>query len=154
MTHWSSTSAGKEKKFLEHYILHSLSQTPQTGYDLIKEIERKTDGKWVPSKGLIYPLLDELEKNNLIEIHEFGERSKKIYKITEKGQSELNSLKKRHEEMQERFDTIRKLFLETFVPQDERETAELFYLLRKKVMESPDRKEIMVRLQKFVEELP
>jgi len=154
MTLWSTASVGKERKFLELYTLRVISKTPQTGYDIIKDIEGKTDGKWVPSKGMVYPLLDEMEEKGLIKIQEVGERSKKIYKITEKGQKELNSVKEKHEEIQKRFETFRKLFFETFLPPEEREFAELFHKLRKKVIESPDKERTMKLLHQFVEELP
>jgi DNA-binding PadR family transcriptional regulator len=154
MTLWSTASVGKERKFLELYALKTISSAPQTGYDLLKSIEKKTDGKWVPSKGLIYPLLDEMEENGLIEIQEVGERSKKIYKITEKGVKELNTIREKHKELHNRFDIFRKLFFETFFSPEEQETAELFRVLRKKVMESSDKEEAKRLLQKVVEEIP
>ena len=153
MTLWSTASVGKERKFLELYSLKALSSTPQTGYDLIKDIEKKTDGKWVPSKGLIYPLLDEMEKRGLIEIQEIGERSKKIYRITDKGQKELDTVEEKHKEMQKRIDFFRKLFFQTFLPPEEVEIAELFHTLRRKVTESPDKKRAKKLLQELVEEL-
>lgn len=153
MTLWSTASVGKERKFLELYALKTISQTPQTGYDLLKDIERKTNGKWVPSKGLIYPLLDEMEEKGLIEIQEVGERSKKIYKIAEKGLEELELLKEKHKEIDKRFETFRKLFFETFFPPEEQEIAELFHALRKKVMKSPDKEKAKKLLQQLVEEL-
>ena len=153
MTLWSTASVGKERKFLELYALRAIASTPQAGYDLLKDIEGKTDGKWVPSKGLIYPLLDEMEEKGLIEIQEIGERSKKIYRITEKGQKELETVKEKYKETQKRFDTFRKLFFGTFLPSEELEVAELFHTLMRKVMESPDKEKAKKVLQKALEEL-
>ncbi|MBU7017949.1 MAG: PadR family transcriptional regulator [Theionarchaea archaeon] len=154
MTLWSTASVGKEGKFLELYALRAIASHPQTGYDLIKDIERKTDGEWVPSKGLVYPLLDEMEEKGLIEIQEIGERSKKIYRITEKGLKELNLLKEKHEEIEDRFVTFRKLFFETFFPPEEAEIGELFFILRKKIRTSPDKEKAKKLLRNLVEELP
>jgi len=153
MTLWSEASVGKERKFLRLYALRAIASAPQTGYDLIKDIERKTDGKWVPSKGLIYPILDEMEERGLIEIQEVGERSKKVYRITEKGLNELDLLKEKHEEIHERFDAFRKLFFETFFPPEEVEIAELFFALRRKAMTAPDKEKTKKLLQKLMEEL-
>ncbi|MGC1120690.1 MAG: helix-turn-helix transcriptional regulator [Candidatus Methanofastidiosia archaeon] len=152
MTLWSRASVGKERKFLELYTLRILSQTPSSGYDLIKDIEEKTDGKWVPSKGMVYPLLDKMEEKGMIKVKEVGERSKKLYTITEKGERELDLLKDQHKEINERFNIFRKLFFETFFPAEEAELAELFFTLRKKVMETPDKERAKKSLQKFVEE--
>jgi hypothetical protein len=45
------------------------------------------------------------------------------------------------------------LFFETFFPAEEAELAELFFALRKKVMEAPDKERAKKSLQKVVEEL-
>ena len=36
------------------------------GYEMIKEIEERTQGAWVPSAGSIYPILQLLEEEGLI----------------------------------------------------------------------------------------
>jgi DNA-binding PadR family transcriptional regulator len=152
MTLWSTASVGKERKFLELYILKTISKSPQAGYDVLKGIEKKTNGKWVPSKGMLYPLLDEMEENELIEIQEIGYRSKKIYKITEKGLTELETVKEKHKEIKKRFDTFRKLFFDTFFPPEELELAELFFELRRKFMQSADKEKAKKVLEKALEE--
>lgn len=153
MTLWSTASVGKEKKFLELYTLKMLSRKPQTGYSLLKDIERKTNGRWVPSKGMVYPLLDEMEERGLIELHAVGERSKKIYKITEKGLEELNLLRGKRKEIQKTLDTFSHLFFETFLPAEEVELANLFHALRRKAMDSSDKEKAKKVLQRAMEEL-
>lgn len=153
MTLWSTASVGKERKFLELYALKAISSQPQAGYDLIKDIEKRTDGRWVPSKGMIYPLLDEMEERGLITIQEIGERSKKIYTITEKGLEELKKVKEKHKEIEKRLEIFRRLFFGTFLSPDELELAELLHTLRRKAIESPDRERTKKLLQKVVEEL-
>ncbi|MBU6998073.1 MAG: helix-turn-helix transcriptional regulator [Theionarchaea archaeon] len=152
MTLLDRASVGKEHKFLEFFTLRVLSQTPSAGYDLIKKVEEKTDGRWVPSKGMVYPLLDRMEQKGLIKVQEIGERSKKLYTITEKGERELEHIEEHHKEINERFNIFRKLFLETLFPSEEAELAELFLALRKKVMEAPDKERAKESLQKFMEE--
>ena len=50
-----------------------------TGYDVIKEIERKT-GCWRPSPGTVYPLLRDLESRGVVARREEGRR--KVYYLT------------------------------------------------------------------------
>jgi hypothetical protein len=76
--------SGKERGLLALYILHTLDGRPGSGYELIKEIEEKTGGKWVPSKGTLYPVLKQLEEEHLIELTGIGSRAKNIYTLTPK----------------------------------------------------------------------
>lgn len=153
MTFWESDFKGREGKFLKLYTLRVISRHPQTGYDLLKDIEKKTDGKWIPSKGMIYPLLDDMEKEGLIEIQEIGERSKKIYRITPQGENLLNKVVAKHREIEKHLDVFRKLFFQTFFPPENLELAELFYTLRGRLMDYPDQEKAKIILNKVIEEL-
>jgi DNA-binding PadR family transcriptional regulator len=59
------------------------------GYEMIKEIEARTDGAWTPSAGSIYPTLQMLEDEGLIQ----GEESdgKRRFTLTETGTAEYES---------------------------------------------------------------
>jgi DNA-binding PadR family transcriptional regulator len=56
------------------------------GYEMIKELEGRTDGAWVPSAGSIYPTLQMLEEADLIR----GEESdgKRRFSLTDAGRAE------------------------------------------------------------------
>jgi DNA-binding PadR family transcriptional regulator len=56
------------------------------GYEMIKEIEERTQGAWTPSAGSIYPTLQMLEDEGLIR----GEESdgKRRFALTETGATE------------------------------------------------------------------
>jgi DNA-binding PadR family transcriptional regulator len=56
------------------------------GYEMIKEIEERTQGAWTPSAGSIYPMLQLLEEEGLIQ----GEESdgKRRFTLTETGVAE------------------------------------------------------------------
>jgi DNA-binding PadR family transcriptional regulator len=56
------------------------------GYEMIKEIEERTQGAWTPSAGSIYPTLQMLEDADLIR----GEESdgKRRFTLTEAGRTE------------------------------------------------------------------
>lgn len=67
-------------------ILALLAERPMHGYEMIKELEERTEGTWTPSAGSIYPTLQMLEDEGLIR----GEESdgKRRFALTEKGSTE------------------------------------------------------------------
>src|SRR6201996_797717 len=67
-------------------VLALLADRPMRGYEMIKEIEERTDGAWTPSAGSIYPTLQMLEDEGLIR----GEESdgKRRFSLTETGVAE------------------------------------------------------------------
>lgn len=78
-----------ESGHLKLLILHLLSKEAKSGYDLIREIEDLAVGKYVPSSGVIYPILTLLEESHYISIAEH-EGSRKKYAITGGGNAFLN----------------------------------------------------------------
>src|SRR3954453_6981471 len=55
----------------------------QNGYQLIQEIERRTEGVWKPSPGSVYPALQQLEDEGLVRAVEF--EGKRAYELTDEG---------------------------------------------------------------------
>jgi DNA-binding PadR family transcriptional regulator len=68
--------------------LYLIEQQPRHGYDLIKAIEEKTGGIYVPSPGVIYPALTFLEEANYVT--SVAEGNKRLYTITEEGKAHLS----------------------------------------------------------------
>jgi DNA-binding PadR family transcriptional regulator len=68
--------------------LYFIEQQPRHGYDLIKAIEDKTGGLYVPSPGVVYPALTFLEEANYVTSN--AEGNKRLYTITEEGRTHLN----------------------------------------------------------------
>ena len=46
-------------------LLVLLDEQPHTGYSLMEEIERRSNGAWRPSPGSVYPTLQQLEDEGL-----------------------------------------------------------------------------------------
>jgi len=107
-------NGGKERGLLALFIMHTLSTRPGTGYDLLKEIEEKTGGQWVPSKGTLYPVLKQLEEERLIELSETGARSKNIYVLTPKGKKALAHIKEHRRGPGEKLVIYQNLLAEIF----------------------------------------
>ena len=52
-----------------------LAEHPAHGYQLIQEIAERSDGAWTPSPGSIYPVLQQLEDEGLIEFERVNGRN-------------------------------------------------------------------------------
>lgn len=105
---------GKMRSLLALYILHSLKRCPASGYDLRKEIGEKTNGHWVPSKGTIYPVLVQLEEEDLIVLLSSEKRSRKVYGLTAKGADTLTTIRERGRESHKKMALYRNLILDIF----------------------------------------
>lgn len=64
-----------------------IAEAPRHGYELIKQIEEKTEGWYAPSPGVIYPTLTFLEETGFVTSEADG--NKKLYTITEAGRAHL-----------------------------------------------------------------
>lgn len=69
-------------------LLALIGDTPRHGYDLIREIEERTGGAYVPSPGVVYPTLTMLADMGQIEERE-SEGARKLYGITAAGAEHL-----------------------------------------------------------------
>jgi DNA-binding PadR family transcriptional regulator len=69
-------------------ILTLLADAPANGYSLIGQIADRTDGRWRPSPGSIYPVLRQLTDDGLI-ASEDAEAESAGYTITEAGRAFL-----------------------------------------------------------------
>ncbi|MQA78536.1 MAG: PadR family transcriptional regulator [Streptosporangiales bacterium] len=72
---------------LRLYLLKLLDEEPRHGYDIIRLLEDRFMGVYAPSAGTIYPRLNRLEEEGLVE-HEVTE-GKKVYRLTDAGRAEL-----------------------------------------------------------------
>ncbi len=73
---------------LRLWLLKLIHDHPRHGYDIISGLEEQFLGLYSPSPGTVYPRLQALEQEGLIEVaHE--EDGRKIYQLTDKGRAEL-----------------------------------------------------------------
>lgn len=72
-------------------VLSLLERKPMYGYEMIKEMESRSNGIFQFKEGTLYPILHHLEADGCVEAYwheEEGKRKRKYYRITERG-SEL-----------------------------------------------------------------
>jgi DNA-binding PadR family transcriptional regulator len=66
-------------------LLVLLAEEPRNGYQLMQEIEQRSDGIWRPSPGSVYPALQQLEDEGLVStVQTDGGRD---YQLTDAGRS-------------------------------------------------------------------
>ena len=66
-------------------LLTLLAEEPRNGYQLMQEIERRSEGVWRPSPGSVYPALQQLEDEGLVRAEESDGR--KLFHLTEAGRA-------------------------------------------------------------------
>lgn len=66
-------------------ILSLLAESPSNGYGLIKTIDEKTSGAWRPSPGSVYPTLQQLVDEGLIE--PVGDSRRTEFVLTDAGRA-------------------------------------------------------------------
>lgn len=85
---------GGNRRALDHghlrlLLLQLIAEAPRHGYDLIREIEGRTGGAYVPSPGVIYPALETLLDLGWAAAETEG--SRRSFRITPDGQAELDA---------------------------------------------------------------
>lgn len=66
-------------------ILALLTEEPRNGYQIMSEIEKRTDGLWRPSAGSVYPALGLLQDEGLIE--QLTGENGKAFSLTDAGRN-------------------------------------------------------------------
>lgn len=107
------------KGLLRHYILHKISQKPIHGYEVIQDIDSKTEGAWKPGAGSLYPILKKLVSEGYIKADSSQEKepTRRVYRITPQGSEELARSKETFANFQHRWGFLRKLFIELIDPE-------------------------------------
>jgi DNA-binding PadR family transcriptional regulator len=67
-------------------ILALLAEEPMHGYQIIQVISERSGGNWHPSPGSVYPTLQQLEDEGLVE-PAASETGRRVYALTESGRT-------------------------------------------------------------------
>jgi DNA-binding PadR family transcriptional regulator len=88
---WGPPGGGRRRRMrrgdVRAAVLVLLDEGPMTGYALMGEIERRSDGAWRPSPGSVYPTLALLEDEGLIRPQPGEGRTP--YELTEEGKAHV-----------------------------------------------------------------
>ncbi len=80
--------------FLKIVVLKALADGPKSGYSLMKFVEERVGSK--PSPGSMYPLLDNLRKEGLVNVKGVGRA--KEYSLTVDGKHKLHAVEEKRNE--------------------------------------------------------
>ena len=111
---------GAPRGLLHFYALMSIARKPMRGYDLIGEIEAKTDGAWRPGPGAVYPVLQKLVKQGLVSVKKKSENgpTQVLYEITPAGLAYIADSKKTMRTSTERMSLMSSLFVDLMESDD------------------------------------
>jgi DNA-binding PadR family transcriptional regulator len=65
-----------------------LAEEPRNGYQIMQEVQERSDGVWRPSPGSVYPALAQLEDEGLIRSEEIEGR--KLFALTDAGRAHVD----------------------------------------------------------------
>jgi DNA-binding PadR family transcriptional regulator len=85
---------------LRYLILKLLAERPMHGYEVMQELAKESGGVYTPSPGSVYPVLQMLEDQGLVESEE--REGKRVYRITEAGRAFLSENSERVEDVFDR----------------------------------------------------
>ncbi len=72
MSVWGAPWASRKRRGLRAWVILILSRNPRTGAEIMDDMERMSAGRWRPSPGSVYPLLEELTQEGVTRKREDG----------------------------------------------------------------------------------
>jgi DNA-binding PadR family transcriptional regulator len=132
-------------------LLHLLGESPRHGYDLIKAIEELTGGAYAPSPGVVYPTLSLLTDEGLV-AEQAGEGARKVFALTEAGQTELASRAEDAAKLVERLKALGEADNRHRSPQVARAMGNLMLALRNRAAHGDFDKETMLEVTAILDE--
>ncbi len=85
-----SGARGRAQRGEARYVLlDALRDGPKHGYEIIKSLEERSAGEYVPSPGTVYPTMQLLEDLGQVRSDQNAER--RVYSLTEAGHAELEA---------------------------------------------------------------
>jgi len=102
------------------YALLSIGKKPMSGYDLMREIEDKTEGAWRPGPGAVYPTLQKLARQGYVMARKKSGMgpAQVSYEITPAGLRNIAEAKRAMGSSGERMRMMSSLFIDLMEPDD------------------------------------
>jgi DNA-binding PadR family transcriptional regulator len=105
---------GVPRGLLRFYVLKLLKEKPMSGSEIIEEIKRETNDKWVPSPGSIYPLLAWMQDKGYTKRLAVEEGGIKRYMLTDQGKDFFKTQVKFGEAFRKRLEFLAPMLLSGF----------------------------------------
>lgn len=102
-----------------YWMLRRIAKSPTYGFEILKEIEVKSEGAWRPGPGSVYPLLKRMVRLGYLESKADGggRTDQRLYKITRKGIDHLEERKDMFRMMGGRWSSLRGIFADLIEPE-------------------------------------
>ena len=113
-------------------LLGLIAEQPRHGYQLIKAIEELSGGNYAPSPGVVYPTVQLLADEELIE-DVVGEGARKTYDVTEAGRKEVEERTVEFVGLVERLKDIAEESERTSAPPLKRAMGNLFHAVKNRM---------------------
>ncbi len=140
---------------MKYVILRLLQDKPMHGYEVMKALEEQTHGCYSPSPGTVYPTLQWLDDEGLVESE--NREGKKVYAITDAGREFLEENKTSVDDIFDRVDEMIEHFVGEPMPDVNRALGRIVSQVYRgswRLRSDPEkRKEIAEVLEKAVQEL-
>ena len=135
---------------MRYVILRLIKDRPMHGYEVMKALEDKTRGCYTPSPGTVYPTLQWLEDEGLVQSEDRD--GKKVYSITDAGREFLEENKSSVEEIFDRIDEMIDRFVGNPMPDVNRAIGKLVAQVYRSSRQLHDDVEKRKRIAEVLEE--
>ena len=95
---------------LRPLLLRVLGEGPKTGFALINEVTRRTDGQWTPGPAAIYPALRELAEEGFVRRAPGGPGLPRAYSLTPKGRKVVDEWEEMRRSGRDELRSLRRLW--------------------------------------------
>lgn len=75
---------------IRQVVLSALADGPAHGYEIIRRLEERSGGLWRPSAGSVYPMLQQLEDEELVTSETESQGGKRVYQLTDTGREQAS----------------------------------------------------------------
>ncbi len=102
--------------FLRHLIISLLRKNELTGTEIMETLEERSEGRYKPSPGSVYPLLASLARDGII--REVSEGSKR-YTLSEDGLEHVKAMFRRRHDVEDKTRLSRFIWIKLLEPRDQ-----------------------------------
>ena len=74
---------------MRYVLMDALRSGPKHGYEIVKALEERSAGQYVPSPGTVYPTMQYLQDEGFVIADQEGDR--RVFRLTDAGKAELDA---------------------------------------------------------------